>query len=51
MRAIKVAPEAEEDLEEIWSSIAEHNAEAASGIIQAITGKFPTLRDYPYMGW
>jgi len=50
MRRVKVAAAAEEDLKEIWSYIAERNAEAANGVVREITGKFAILRDYPQIG-
>ena len=50
MRRVKVAAAAEEDLKEIWSYIAERNAEAANGVVREITGKFAILRDHPQMG-
>lgn len=50
MRRVKVAAAAEEDLKEIWSYIAERNAEAANGAVREIAGKFAILRDYPQMG-
>ncbi len=50
MRTVKVAGAAEEDLKEIWSYIAEHDAEAANKVVKEIIGKFAILRDHPQMG-
>jgi toxin ParE1/3/4 len=50
MPTVKVAAAAEEDLRNIWAYVAEHNAEAASKLVKAITSRFAILRDHPHMG-
>lgn len=50
MRTIKVAAAAREDLEAIWSYVAERDAEVAGKLVKEIVGKFAVLRDYPQMG-
>lgn len=45
-----VSPLAEEDLEEIWSFIAERDVEAADRLIDEITGRFDHLLAYPEAG-
>ena len=50
MPTLTVSPLAEEDLEEIWSFIAERDAEAADRLIDEITGRFDHLLAYPEAG-
>ena len=50
MRTVRVAAAAEEDLQEIWAYVAQHNLEAAIKLIKEITGKFAILRDHPHIG-
>jgi toxin ParE1/3/4 len=50
MPALIISPQAEEDLEEIWSFVAERDAEAADRLIDEITGRFDHLLDYPEAG-
>src|SRR5215210_5176717 len=50
MPALIVSPLAEEDLEGIWSFVAEHDVEAADRLIDEITGRFDHLLAYPEAG-
>ena len=50
MPTLIVSPLAEEDLEEIWSFVAERDAEAADRLIDEITGRFDHLLAYPEAG-
>jgi toxin ParE1/3/4 len=50
MPTLIVSPLAEEDLEEIWSFVAERDAEAADRLIDQITGRFDHLLAYPEAG-
>ncbi len=50
MPTLIVSPLAEEDLEEIWSFIAERDVEAADRLIDEITGRFDHLLAYPEAG-
>ena len=50
MPTLIVSPLAEEDLEEIWSFVAERNVEAADRLIDEITGRFDQLLAYPETG-
>ncbi len=50
MPTLIVSPLAEEDLEEIWSFVAEHDVEAADRLIDEITGRFDHLLAYPEAG-
>ena len=45
-----ISPLAEEDLEEIWSFVAERDVEAADRLIEEITGRFDHLLAYPEAG-
>lgn len=50
MPTLIVSPLAEEDLEEIWSFIAERDVEAADRLIDEITNRFDHLLAYPEAG-
>ena len=50
MPTLIVSPLAEEDLEEIWSFVAERDVEAADRLIDEITGRFDHLLAYPEAG-
>ena len=50
MPTLIVSPSAEEDLEEIWSFVAERDVEAADRLIDEITGRFDHLLAYPEAG-
>lgn len=50
MPTLTVSPLAEEDLEEIWSFVAERDVEAADRLIDEITGRFDHLLAYPEAG-
>lgn len=50
MPTLIVSPRAEEDLEEIWSFVAERDVEAADRLIDEITGRFDHLLAYPEAG-
>jgi len=50
MPTLIVSPLAEEDLEEIWSFVAERDMEAADRLIDEITGRFDHLLAYPEAG-
>ena len=50
MPSLIVSPLAEEDLEEIWSFVAERDVEAADRLIDEITGRFDHLLAYPEAG-
>jgi toxin ParE1/3/4 len=50
MPTLIVSPLAEEDLEEIWSFVAERDMEAADQLIDEITGRFDHLLAYPEAG-
>lgn len=50
MPTLIVSPLAEEDLEEIWSFVAERDVEAADRLIDSITGRFDHLLAYPEAG-
>lgn len=50
MSTLIVSPLAEEDLEEIWSFVAERDVEAADRLIDEITGRFDHLLAYPEAG-
>ena len=50
MPTLIVSPLAEEDLEEIWSFVAERDVEAANRLIDEITGRFDHLLAYPEAG-
>ena len=50
MPTLIVSPLAEEDLEEIWSFVAERDVEAADRLIGEITGRFDHLLAYPEAG-
>ena len=45
-----VSPLAEEDLEEIWSFVAERDVKAADRLIDEITGRFDHLLAHPEAG-
>jgi toxin ParE1/3/4 len=50
MPTLIVSPLAEEDLEEIWSFVAERDVEAADRLVDEITGRFDHLLAYPEAG-
>ncbi len=50
MAHIVISPRAELDLEEIWTSIAADNAEAATRVVRTIGSKIDMLADYPRLG-
>jgi toxin ParE1/3/4 len=50
MPALIVSPLAEEDLEGIWSFVAERDVEAADRLIDEITSRFDHLLAYPEAG-
>lgn len=50
MSTLIVSPLAEEDLEEIWSFVAERDVEAADRLVDEITGRFDHLLAYPEAG-
>jgi toxin ParE1/3/4 len=50
MPTLIVSPLAEEDLEEIWSFVAERGVEAADRLVDEITGRFDHLLAYPEAG-
>lgn len=50
MPTLIVSPLAEEDLEEIWSFVAERDVEAADRLIDEITNRFDHLLAYPEAG-
>ena len=50
MPTLIVSPLAEEDLEEIWSFVAERDVEAADRLIDEITSRFDHLLAYPEAG-
>jgi len=50
MSTLIVSPLAEEDLEEIWSFVAERDVEAADRLIDEITSRFDHLLAYPGAG-
>lgn len=50
MPALIVSPLAEEDLEKIWSFVAERDVEAADRLIDEITNRFDHLLAYPEAG-
>jgi toxin ParE1/3/4 len=50
MPTLIVSPLAEEDLEEIWSFVAERDVEAADRLVDEITGRFDHLLTYPEAG-
>jgi toxin ParE1/3/4 len=50
MPTLTVSPLAEEDLEEIWSFVAERDVEAADRLIDEITSRFDHLLAYPEAG-
>lgn len=50
MPALIVSPLAEEDLEEIWSFVAERDVGAADRLIDQITSRFDHLLAYPEAG-
>lgn len=50
MPTLIVSPLAEEDLEEIWSFVAERDVEAADRLIDEIIGRFDHLLAYPAAG-
>jgi plasmid stabilization system protein ParE len=47
MPTLIVSPLAAEDLEEIWSFVAERDVEAADRLIDKITSRFDHLLAYP----
>jgi toxin ParE1/3/4 len=50
MSQFRVSAEAEADLSDIWSYIAEDSPTAAQGVISQIVGEFATLAAFPQMG-
>lgn len=50
MPTLIVSPLAEEDVEEIWSFVAERDVEAADRLIDEITDRFDHLLAYPEAG-
>ena len=50
MPTLIVSPLAEEDLEEIWSFVAERDVEVADRLMDEITGRFDHLLAYPEAG-
>lgn len=50
MPTLIVSPLAEEDLEEIWSFVAERDVEAADRLIDEIISRFDQLLAYPEAG-
>lgn len=50
MPVIRVSAAAEDDLKEIWTHVAEGDAETATNLVKELIHKFATLRDYPKIG-
>lgn len=50
MAQSELSPEAQSDLIEIWSYIAQYNEEAADNLIDKIYQKSQVLADSPYIG-
>lgn len=50
MRKVTVTPRAEQDLEDIWNTIAADNPSAADNLIRRIFRKAELARDQPGMG-
>jgi toxin ParE1/3/4 len=45
-----VAPKAQDDLDDIWDTIARDDIEAATRMLAAIRQRFPRLADFPELG-
>ena len=50
MNQYRVSDAARSDLDEIWSYIAQDNADAADRFIRAIVSRFPAFASMPHMG-
>jgi toxin ParE1/3/4 len=50
MSVFKLTAQAEEDLIEIWTYIAQDNPDAADRLLERISGKLPLLAEQPALG-
>jgi len=50
MNGFRVSDQARTDLDEIWSYIAQDDAEAADRFVRFLTSRFPVLASMPEMG-
>jgi len=50
MNRFKISRQAEQDLEDIWVYLAQHDNLAADRLLETILNKFPMLAQFPEMG-